>query len=742
MKNRPLFYVFAGVVLGEGCFCISKVMAGVIAAFCLFLIINKAEGCIFFAVNLPNGRKRIVLPVLIGFTMGCSWIGLEGVMPDTQYKNVVSITGEITEIGTGKTGYLRVNPFTINGKKQNGNILLYGEVQDLLPGQIVQIQTEIKQYEEKRNPGQFDLRQYYRCRDIYYSGFFDSYTIKESKIHKGKTMLYQLKKKWIDKCKKYLSEADAGILCAMMLGEKSYMDEELKERYQKNGVAHILAISGLHISMIGGTLYKLLKWLGMPFPFAGGAAFFLIIPYCIMIGNGVAAVRAVSMLIIFIGADIKGRYYDFITSTSMAGILILAENPYYLFDAGFLLSFGAVFAIGCVYPCFKSLKRGQSLWLGISIWLVLLPIQLWFFYEISVTSIMLNFIIVPLVSPLLMCGFAGVLFSGNVFFSVCHGILVFYEKLLVFPTILVGKPSVTAIVLYSICLVVFCILMKWKKYGYGVFCMIVGLFIIGSGNQKGFSIHFLDVGQGDCIVVNSPSGYHYMIDGGSSDISKVGKYRIIPFLKSQGIKCLDYVVITHFDADHYSGIEEMIGSYEIKNLVVFENTDTNDEDCQRILKLAQSEDIKILFLSRGDRISDDQITLECLFPESDYEAEKNQQSLVFLLKYQEFDCLLTGDLELDGEADLVRMGLPKSEVLKVGHHGSQNATNEKLLEQVNPQFSVVSCGADNRYGHPHEEVVERLSKSGSEILVTAECGAVWMEEVRNEIRIKEFYRQN
>ena len=725
MKNRPLFYVFAGVVLGEGCYCISKVMAGVCVALCLFLVKDKEGSRFAFAKRL---NIKIKISFLMGLLLGCLLMAAGEQIQEPKESIYGNITGTVAEIGAGMTDYIKLSPYQIDGNPMEGGILLYGKSEKLLPGQKVRIQTELVPYKAPVNPGQFDLRQYYRCRNIWYSGFYDDYTIINEREDRGKTFLFHLKKRWLERCQTSFSESDAGIMSAMLLGEKSYMDQELKERYQQNGVAHILAISGLHISMIGGTLYKLLRRIGMPFAASGVGSFLLMIPYCMLIGNAVAAFRATVMLILYIGADIKGRHYDFITATSVAGSLILIESPYYLYDAGFLLSFGAVFSIGCIYPCFRGWKRGAPLWLGLSIWLALLPIQLWFFYEISMCSILLNFIIVPLMGPLLFCGFAGLVWNWKPFFVGCHLILTLYEKLLVFPAIVIGKPSSIQICMYLLSLLLFCMLIKWKKNRYGIFCIMMGLYVLCASTHNGFSIYFLDVGQGDCIVINSPNGQHYMIDGGSSDISKVGKYRILPYLKSQGIQSLDAVILTHFDADHYSGIEEMMGFYPIKKMIIFEGTDTTEEGYQKIKIQTEENQIPIYAFSKGDWIEDGAIRLTCLFPEQGYKAEKNQQSLVFLLSYKEFDCLLTGDLELEGEDRLVAMGLQQAEVLKAGHHGSQNATKEALLGQVKPLYSVISCGKDNRYGHPSQEVLDRLKESGSEILVTAERGAIWMEE--------------
>jgi competence protein ComEC len=267
--------------------------------------------------------------------------------------------------------------------------------------------------------------------------------------------------------------------------------------------------------------------------------------------------------------------------------------------------------------------------------------------------------------------------------------------------------------------------------------MSIGLLSLYFSPMQGFFVTFLDVGQGDCIVIHSPAGHTYMIDGGSTDVSNVGQYRILPYLKSQGISSLDYVMITHFDEDHYNGIEELMESgYPIKNLIVFRNIDAKEEEYQTVKALALKNKTPIILFSKGDKLQEKNMSFICLFPEKSYEAEKNQQSLVFWLKYKEFDCLLTGDLEKQGEEDLCRMDLPKVELLKVGHHGSKNASSEALLAKIDPLYAVISCGINNRYGHPHADTIKRLKNQGSQIRVTAECGAVMVKEKTGTIRME------
>lgn len=727
--------IFIGMILGGSAVWIHKIMVGAVASFCLCLIVIgqvRAGGCFFTSRIKIRAEHWLFLGVILG-------IFCFGIESDQKFQGEKEgrVVGVIEEIGTGKSQYIKINSYKIDDKKQTGALLLYGDPKDLLPGEIVEIKTKIKPYEGRRNPGQFDLKQYYRTRNIFYYGFFEDYKCVKTSYSKYKAILYRLKKQWISTCQSFLSEQEAGVMCSVLLGEKSYMDDTLKQLYQKNGIAHILAISGLHISIIGGTLYRLLKRMGIGFFPSGVISFCMVVPYCMLIGSAVSSLRAVMMLMIFIIGDIKGRSYDFLSSVSLAGIFILLENPYYLLDAGFLLSFTAVFAIGIVVPVFSEGSCGKIIWSSIAIWVTMLPVQAYFFYEISPWSIWLNFLVIPMMPFLLSFGFAGILLKAKWAFVLCHWILTFYEKLLIFPSYVVGQPDIWEIIAYFLLLGMVCQIFRMKKRVYGAAILLIAvLFISIPWESKGFFITFLDVGQGDGIVIHTPKDHTILIDGGSSDVNKVGQYRIQPFLESNGIGKVDVAIITHLDQDHYSGILELLeGGYRIETIVFFEGIQRDDKVFQTISELAKENHSSIVMYSKGNKIEDGGVELDCLFPQRGYDAEKNQQSLTFKLIYEQFSCLLTGDLELQGEEDFLKEKTGKISVLKVGHHGSKNATTDALLDEIRPQYAIISCGIKNSYGHPSKEVIHRLEERGIPTLVTTKTGAVTIEKNGKEFQI-------
>ena len=248
----------------------------------------------------------------------------------------------------------------------------------------------------------------------------------------------------------------------------------------------------------------------------------------------------------------------------------------------------------------------------------------------------------------------------------------------------------------------------------------------------------LDVGQGDSIFLRGPKGVTYLIDGGSSDVKEVGKYRLEPFLKSQGVGVLDYVFVSHGDGDHYSGILEMLErqtvGVKIKNLI-FPSNYVRDEKLLSLVNVAKKNGITTLVIKAEDKLIEEGLSIRCLQPSStENELKGNAGSMVLEVVFGEFTMLCTGDIEGEGEEALVdKLERDKYDILKVAHHGSKNSTSETLLEKIRPKIALISAGQDNSYGHPHEEVLQRLQEVKSQILCTQENGAITLNVDGNSL---------
>ena len=647
--------------------------------------------------------------------------------------------------------------------KENKIFIYLKSSQKLHIGNKVKITGEVSFFDKARNPGNFDQKFYYQKQGIHACIWAENVEVVDAKTNTLKDWLSEFRTKWKALLEDELGERGGTILAAVLLGEKNGMDLEVKELYQANGIGHILAISGLHLSFIGIGVYRILRrgtgsyWIG---GMTGGI--FLLL-YVMMIGMTVSVIRAWVMFLFRIGADITGRHYDMPTALATAAVITVYGNPLYIFDGSFWLSFGAVLAVCVTMPVTKKLP-GKAFFTSVGINSVLWPVILYCFYEIPVYSVLLNLIVIPGMSVLLSLGMVGsVLCSldigiGNIWMQICKWILILYETgcryTLNIPKArwIIGRPEMVQIVIYYVLLsVVLGILyrslgsesemkkrtIKRKRVILAAVIYLCGFFILVSGHdrRKGVEITMLDVGQGDCICVEAPDGSNYLIDGGSSDVKNVGKYRIEPFLKSRGIEALDYVFVSHGDLDHMSGIEELLErqkiGVEVKN-IVFPSKEYWDGNLKKLADKAKKYGADIWILEYGKKIQNEKLMFRSLGPERMTKVQKgNAASMILHLSYEDFDMLFTGDVEKEGEEHLTekicedqKLKNISWEILKVAHHGSKNSTSEEFLKASEPKYAWISAGRKNRYGHPHKETLKRLEKYRIPVFTTQETGAI------------------
>lgn len=667
-------------------------------------------------------------------------------------------------------------------------------------GSIVEVRGKLKCFEKPSNPGQFDAESYYRTLKISFQLNQTEIQAVTNEYDPAREGLYRIREFFSHILDRFLSGQDASVMKTMLLGERKAMDREIKSLYQRNGIAHVLAISGLHISLLGMTLHRLLRRAGAPMWISSALPAALMALYGIMTGFSVSALRATVMFVLHMTALLLGRTYDMVTAAFLAAVLLLVGQPLYLFDSGFLFSFGCIFAIAFLVPALTKRWKGDgkeaapsgkwygrallALCQGGAITLAGLPLQLYFFYQTPIYATFLNLLVIPLMSILLPGGLLLLWFggmaagltgpgtesggflhaAGELCESACRmisllirGILALYEEgcriceSMPFGRVMSGRPRTELLFLYGAvlaCVICFQKRISLQKRWMLVFCGAALLFLPAKG---GFEITFLDVGQGDCIHIKSAAGHHYLVDGGSSSVSKAGVYRIIPYLKYQGADEVEAVFVTHPDSDHCSGILELFQEGEeegirVKNLYLPEiGEEFREEGYRALVAAAQEAGACVGYTGRGDVFCEGEMELRCLHPERGYGSpEPNQYSTVLLLRYGYFTALLTGDVEGEGERELAG-SLEEAEienitVLKAAHHGSANSTPEEILSRLSPEYTVISCGKNNRYGHPHRELTERLRAQGTEILITYESGAVTFRTDGERMRVREFLR--
>lgn len=761
MVKRPLVWVLA--IFAAGCLC-RKTEESV---FLIFLVFS-----FFLIFYLRREPFLFLLPFffLIGFFAVDQQLTVplfDQVLEKGQDEQDVTLWGTVKRAEEKqKTTAVTLTGVTVQKTGDSsvvweiGQVLLYTkESGSLYRGNRIMADGTISRFQEPSNLGQFDENMYYRSKNISYKMYADKYTVTDTEASGFYRLLANARSRLAAVYGELLNETDAGIIRAMVLGEKNDLDREIKGLYQKNGIAHILAISGLHVSCVGLSLYRLLRKCGASDRLSVSVTIAAILCYGAMTGFSVSTIRAVVMMILFLVSRLIGKTYDMLSGACFAALIILIREPLQLFQCGFLLSFGAIFGIGTILPVLEKLAPEwgwhnlfKSFLMSFSIQIVTLPIILFYYFEFPLYGVFLNLIILPLASIVLILsilgGIAGCVFLplGGYLAGGVHYILLFYEWIcnafLKLPgsSQITGKPQLWQIVLFYLFVLTFLFRNRGRK---SILLLLAGAFLLFLRlPDRTLRITVLDVGQGEAIVLQMPDGTAGMIDGGSTDTGQVGHYRIIPFLKANGIKRLTSLFITHGDEDHVNGIIELIeeAAIPVGNLFLPGGVEI-DEAYQKLIDLCIKNRIKITFMTKGDRLSAGNVNLTCLHPyEGFYSDSRNDHSLVLKLSMNRFAMLLTGDLTADGERVLDQINGQSAgfDVLKIAHHGSGSSTTDAFLERVLPEVSIISCGRGNRYGHPHPELLKRIQGAGSLIHITMDCGAITVRTDGRKTQIKCF----
>ena len=698
----------------------------------IMLIISILFTFLFYLYKFFRNKKSlcfVFFPFIILIGYGLCAINDVDYLEENSY---CEISGRVDKVQKSTYGYKL-------WLKDEGVIVFADEKYN--KGDEILVKGERSAFENASNPGGFDTKKYYKGFHIGYMVSADEITL----IKENSNPVYALADRLKDRLSlSFYSIADekhGSVFTAMLLGDKDDLDEGVYSLFSSSGIGHVLAISGLHISIIGMGLYKIIRRLGAGYVPAMIICGVLILFYGVMTGNGVSTIRAIIMFLLAVYANVVGRTYDLVSAASFAGIVMLLESPFLVYNGGFVLSFGAIGGIGVINPVIlKSFdvkgKIANAIVGGISIQLATIPMIMYVYYEIPIYSVILNLVVVPLMTYVMIFALAGGVLGcfnvslGQFMVGISVYILDFYEKICVIFGKLpmsvwtCGKPAMWQMLVYYAVLGI----SLWLMNKYGKKRLITGVFIsviiIILRFNNSFEACFLDVGQGDGIFIRSGSNT-FLVDGGSSDEKSLYEYTLEPFLLSKGVSKIDYVMVTHPDSDHMSAVVDMMekGKIRIETLVV-SGTPEDDEAFLELYALADKNGTDVMVMKKGDIISDGSIEIECIYPMGAGSAsDRNDTSLVLEVTYEDFSMLLTGDISDKIEMEILNK-VSQVDVLKVAHHGSKDSSCSEFLEKVKPKVAVISCGRDNSYGHPHVDTVYRLESVESQIRYTMEEGAI------------------
>ncbi len=662
-------------------------------------------------------------------------------------------------------------------------ILIYSSDGTYQPGNEIRVFGRYQPFQISRNEGNFNEKQYHQSKKQEFRLYADSVTLLQAKEHRFRVLLEKLRQRMRYVFQKSMKAEDAGVMANFALGDKSLIDQKIKTLYQKAGISHILAISGLHVSLFGMGLLGILKRLGCPRKFAALFALGAVYGFGLLSGMEISTGRAVGMFAVMMAADVFGNSYDSISAISLVAMVQLWKNPFLVEYAGFLFSYGAVLGVILVSGIVKNarkeersqpkkkkkhgvgiLRKGAEYWketitVSVCIQLATLPLSLYFYYEIPVYGVFVNGCILPFMGVLLFLGFSGGILGcfcaplGEFILKPASWILLANQRIcqwslsLFGSTWILGKPEL-AIVIGYYGMLVLCLYLVWRRRERR---WLLGLVLAGCfflPKKPSFEINILDVGQGDGVHIQTEDGEHFFVDGGSMDIREVGNYRILPYLKCKGISSIKAWMVSHADADHISGLKEILQQgYPVEYLILAKGM-VQDEASKELIELAQTAGCQTVYVEPGMQFGTEDTVFTVLAPEAttsnltaEEHVDRNGASLVIAVEHSGFTGLLTGDIGARQEQELVesacakRYGISSIALCKAAHHGSDTSSCQEFLETFSPQIMVISCGVNNLYGHPGKEALSRMEAAKSKIFCTAQVGQIRIQEKEKNFQV-------
>lgn len=650
-----------------------------------------------------------------------------------------------------------------------GDVVVYSGSKSAQLGDYMKAYGKIGLFKSATNEGEFDRARFYRSQGIDFSVKADDIKTSAGKHAWYYHRLERLRDTLSASLLSVTDETTAGVLSSMLLGDKSYLDDEIKDLYQISGISHILAISGLHISIVGMAFYRFLRKRRVSYTAAFICSTAIILSYAVMTGNAVSTRRAVGMFILTMLAAALGRCADMLNSLGVMVIYLLWDNPMVLGYAGFVFSASAILAIGIVTPV-MSAPKGEKFWASVSIQLPMLPVVAMNYYELPLFAVFVNLVVIPALPVIFISGLlasvAGCFgaIPGKVLVFPAFAVLKLYELLcslvmkLPGASVITGAPDGYRIFLFYAALSGFLVAFSLKKRAierglkekrpilYSVqraVCTAVLLAILLVKPKAAAQLDILDVGQGDGIFYRFEFGTCIFIDGGSLDRKQLGENVILPFLKYNGVQGISYWFVSHADSDHISGLSEVIDSgYTIEHIVVAEAA-AKEAAMEELLFKAREAGIDICFMSKGDSIEinaasglrntakEETDGIVCLYPgTADTASDRNDMCLVLKLTDGAFSGIFGGDIPSEVEKELVaEYGKELSvDFYKANHHGSKYSGSKEWIEALSPRWAAVSCAAKNRYGHPADEAMERLIDAKCRVFYTMQSGQIKYKE--------------
>lgn len=789
--KRPIFIITLGFVSGivGGLYLKIVPLFICLLLFLVFIIVYTKSNII----NIFKRNKSIYV-FLISIIISGIWINFYEFRYEQIYKKLKSETLLATVISdVQEKEYF--NKYIIKvGKSKNKIvqnkcfILQTPKSIKLEFGNEIKIQAEYIEPEQSRNYKGFDYKEYLKTQKIY--GTFKTnniYIIKEENINTIEKILHKIKTKIINNMEMVFNKDTKDLFLGMLIGHKDNISDDLKEDFRKSSLSHILAISGDHISYVILTLTILGELFKIPKRINNVLISIFLILFIYITGYTSSVIRAAIMGSIIIGQILIYRKQDTITTISLSILIMLCENPYRLFDLGFILSYLATIGIVYYTKILKEHKKSRtkildSILITLAANLFIIPIVLYNFNTLSLNFIISNLIASVLMKPIIVGGIIIIIISflSIKISKICGFIYNYLLKILIlnakitskipFSNLIVTTPSILLIIVYYILLIIIIFLIylknmasnrylarsilgkigKMRKYiihNFKKIIIFIAVIIITINQFKylpnELKLYFIDVGQGDSTLIITPKGKKILIDGGGNDGYSIGKKLLLPYLLDRKIKEIDYMIISHFDTDHCDGLLYLIEQINVKNIIIGNQYEQND-NYRKFLNLIKKNKNNIIIAKMEEKILiEENVYIDILWPSlnnSIYENSINNNSIVCKLSYKNFSVLFTGDIEEVAEKELIHeigdLNILKSTVLKVAHHGSKTSSTKEFLNAVNAKYALIGVGKNNKFGHPSDTTIENLNKTNTKIFRTDEMGEIEIKTNGKKIKFR------
>ena len=663
-----------------------------------------------------------------------------------------NIAGVISEVDKdGEKAVLK-----LKGKFNEGVILYINGIIDINEGDCIYFKGKIKKFDGKRNPGGIDYRKMYHSKNITGYIFLNEKEIADTKIERKYNRFYYyryiVRDEIISLLKKYMKNEYQGYSIAMALGSTKHLSDESNHMIKAMGFSSVMAVSGLHIGILYFLIESILKLIGVSFSIRRFIEIVFMVIFSSISFSFYSILRAFHLIISSIFANFFDRKIDVIETTSYYSLFMIIYNPYLIYNISFLLSNMAIMGIfyfnNRIFPSIdknKDLLKGFKVCLSINIMIV--PIILYYFGEISLLGIAIYPVLSCLLEFIIIFNFITIIASFilgiKIFFIMNNFVFSFFQMILDignnlgFELVKFNFKNIYFIILYYF--IVFTVPICNKKMLKKVFILsLTAFFAISVGlflkNNFSNEVYIFDVGMGDSILIRS-CGKNIMIDcGKEKNIDNI--IRSLDFLN---IGKLDYLVITHFHEDHYGGLYKLIKNERVKKIISTKNFFDN------YLKLMNSKDVLInkeLFLLPKDNISlvlGKSSNIFFSFPE-DISKNENNNSIGAVFKVGEVQLILTGDMEREREEEFLKdisNLISGIRILKVAHHGSITSSTEYFLKKINPGISIISSGK-NSYGLPDEEIINRFKNLNYKVIETEDHGCVKIYMNRKNLKIETY----